>query len=153
MLRDFIIFAGRFLRSIRNFANLEKTSKESQLFFGEFLGVLKNTIAPTSSEFGLGMSLFSLTVSTQAKTIIEIGRFQGFSTLALAAGLRFGECDFPVHHKGCAVRPELDYEKLDEKGGGDELSFDGCAFPHEDIAVSQNLALHLAFEDRVPLED
>ena len=146
MLRNFIIRAGRLLRSIRTFASMEKTSRESQLFFGEFIGALKNVITPTSSEFGLGMSLFSLTVSTQAKTIIEIGRFQGFSTLALAAGLRFVECDFPIYHKGCTVRPGLDYGKLGEKGGGKLYSIDLTLTPHaEEVVRNNNLSKYVEF--------
>lgn len=54
-------------------------------FFGDFLSLLRSQIAPGGSEFGAGLMLFSLATSIKAETIVEIGRFKGFSTLALAA--------------------------------------------------------------------
>jgi tetratricopeptide (TPR) repeat protein len=57
-------------------------------YFGDFLSLLRASIAPGGSEFGLGLSLFSLAVSTRAANCLEIGRFKGFSTLALASACK-----------------------------------------------------------------
>lgn len=79
-------------------------------FFGDFLSLLRGAIAPGGSEFGLGLSLFALAASTGASSIVEIGRFKGFSTLALAAACKlqdvgWNEC------KAAEQRPEVDYSQ------------------------------------------
>jgi predicted O-methyltransferase YrrM len=54
--------------------------------------------------------LFGLAVSIRAKTIIEIGRWRGFSTLALAGALKFvdaGGWTVPESH---LQRPGVDYQ-------------------------------------------
>jgi predicted O-methyltransferase YrrM/tetratricopeptide (TPR) repeat protein len=79
-------------------------------FFGDFLSLLRGAIAPGGSEFGLGLTLFSLAASTGACSIVEIGRFKGFSTLALAAALKLQ--DIGWHEcKAAEQRPEIDYSQ------------------------------------------
>lgn len=41
------------------------------------------------SELGMGLSLFSLVVSTRATHVLEFGRFKGYSAMAMASGLDF----------------------------------------------------------------
>lgn len=80
-------------------------------FFGAFFDELKANIADTGSELGTGMMLFSLAVAIQAEKIIEIGRYKGFSTLALAGALRFLDEGWtePTFHE---QRPDVDYARL-----------------------------------------
>jgi SAM-dependent methyltransferase len=81
-------------------------------YFGEFLGLLRESIGPGGSEFGLGLSLFSLAVTIKASHIIEIGRFRGFSTLALASALKFLDLGWvePQQHK---QRPDVNYAEFE----------------------------------------
>lgn len=84
-----------------------------ELFFGSFFSEIDRQLVALGSEYGLGLTLFSLTVSIQARTIIEIGRFKGFSTFAFAAALRFldeGHMHHPVAHR---QRPDVDYAGLE----------------------------------------
>jgi predicted O-methyltransferase YrrM len=77
-------------------------------YFGEFLGLLRESLQPSGSEFGHGLTLFSLAVSIKAVKIIEIGRFRGFSTLALASALKLLDIGWtePQQHK---QRPDVNY--------------------------------------------
>ena len=80
-------------------------------FFGDFLSMLRSSISPGGSEFGLGVSLFGLATSVRASNIVEVGRFKGFSTLALAAALKLqdiGWCDPKMGQD----RPDVDYNQL-----------------------------------------
>jgi hypothetical protein len=81
-------------------------------YFGTFFELMRQTLAAGGSELGLAMSLFSLAVSIRATNILEIGRFKGFSTLALASALKFIDTgwDEPAQHK---ARPDVDYAKLE----------------------------------------
>jgi predicted O-methyltransferase YrrM len=81
-------------------------------YFGEFFTLMRKSLVSGGSELGLGMSLFSLAVSTRATTIIEIGRFKGFSTLCLASALKFLDIGWqePLQHK---QRPDIDYAALE----------------------------------------
>jgi tetratricopeptide (TPR) repeat protein/predicted O-methyltransferase YrrM len=83
-------------------------------YFGTFFDDLRQAVSVGGSEFGLGLSLFSLAVSIRAATIIEIGRFKGFSTLALAGALKFIDLGWqePGQHKH---RPDIDYNQFEEK--------------------------------------
>jgi hypothetical protein len=76
--------------------------------FGDLFFLMRKSLSAGSSEFGLGMSLFSLVVSIRAASVVEIGRFRGFSTLCLASGLRMVDLGWqePSHNK---QRPEVDY--------------------------------------------
>jgi predicted O-methyltransferase YrrM len=77
-------------------------------FFGDLFFLMRKSLSAGSSEFGLGISLFSLVVSIRAASVVEIGRFRGFSTLCLASGLRMVDLGWqePSHNK---QRPDVDY--------------------------------------------
>ena len=77
-------------------------------YFGTFFQLMRQTLAAGGSELGLAMSLFSLAVSTRAASVLEIGRFKGLSTLALASALKFIDTGWQesAHHK---QRPDIDY--------------------------------------------
>ena len=82
-------------------------------YYGRFFSLLRKAIAPGGSEFGLGMSLFSLAVTINASEIIEIGRFKGFSTLALASALKFLDIGWQEPHKH-KQRPDIDYAAFEQ---------------------------------------
>ncbi len=74
----------------------------------QILDLLKKRIDPHGSEFGLAVHLYALTISIRAYDVLEIGRFKGFSTTAMAAGLAFNLAGWnePEHHR---QRPDVDY--------------------------------------------
>lgn len=83
-------------------------SGEAGSYFGQFFDELTAAQKYGGSELGLGLTLFSLAYSLRASTAVEIGRFKGFSTLALASAFRLldsGWKDKPEMH----ARPEMDY--------------------------------------------
>lgn len=83
-------------------------NNEEASYFGQFFQELTTAQRHGGSELGLGLTLFSLAYSLRASKVVEIGRFKGFSTLALASALRLldtGWKDKPEMH----VRPEMDY--------------------------------------------
>jgi glycosyltransferase involved in cell wall biosynthesis/predicted O-methyltransferase YrrM len=89
-------------------ADLPRNNEPMDPYFGQFIGLLRRSLANGGSEMGLGLSLFSLAASIRAATVIEIGRFKGFSTLALASALRLldiGWDEAPISKE----RPEIDY--------------------------------------------
>ena len=92
--------------------DLPHNQRSADAYFGEFFRTMRMSLVSGGSEFGLGMSLFSLAVSTKAEKIIEIGRFKGFATLCLASALKFLDegWDEPKQHK---QRPDIDYEALE----------------------------------------
>lgn len=89
------------------------TQTPADPYFGPFLNELRQALSVGGSELGLGLSLFSLAVSIRAATIIEIGRFKGFSTLALAGALKFIDDGWqePEQHK---QRPDMDYDRFEK---------------------------------------
>jgi len=86
--------------------------KES--YFGTFFELMKSAVSVGGSELGLGMTLFSLVVSTRATTIIETGRYKGFSGLALASGLKLLDDPTWMDLPGFRSRPEVNYEELEK---------------------------------------
>ena len=78
----------------------------------QILDLLKERIDPHGSEFGLAVHLYALTISIRAYDVLEIGRFKGFSTTAMAAGLAFNLTGWnePEHHR---QRPDVDYTWLE----------------------------------------
>ncbi len=87
---------------------LAKNQEPLGPFFGDFLSLLRANIAPGGSEFGVGLTLFSLATSIQAREMVEIGRFKGFSTLALAAAAKLQDIGWP-EPKAAEQRPDVDY--------------------------------------------
>jgi FkbM family methyltransferase len=92
-------------------------------FFGEMLSLLRTSLAPGGSELGLGLMLFSLAASTRAANIVEIGRFKGFSTLALAAALKLQDIGWQECASG-EQRPDVDYPALKAKRPRQVISID-----------------------------
>src|SRR6185437_7495881 len=119
---------------------LPRNQEPMDPFFGGFLGALRAAIEPGSSEFALGLSLFSLAVSINARSIVEIGRFRGFSTFALASALRFLEIGWeePGHH---CIRPDVDYIELSLPGKRELYSIDPVPLPEaEQLLRAHGLA-------------
>ncbi len=92
---------------------LHQNQEEIPPYFGRFFQFMRSSLESAGSEFGLGMTLFSLAVTIRASRIIEIGRFKGFSTLCLASALKFLEIDWqePMMHK---QRPDINYEDFEK---------------------------------------
>lgn len=88
---------------------------ESDHYFGSFFDAMRAFPSHGSSEFAVGPALFAFVVGINAKTVIEVGRFTGFSTLALAGALRFLDSvtwSIPEVQK---QRPDVDYGKFLDK--------------------------------------
>lgn len=80
---------------------------------GPLLDRMRENVGAGSSELGTILSLFSLAVTIRAETIVEIGRFRGSSTFALASALKFqrvGWKEAPEAHQ----RREVDYVRLED---------------------------------------
>ena len=56
--------------------------------YGTFFETLRTAVTPGGSELELGVTLFALAVSIRAARCVEIGRYKGFSALALAGAMR-----------------------------------------------------------------
>lgn len=112
-------------------ANLPKNTEPMDPYFGRFFALLRQALANGGSEFGLGLSLFSLAASIRAATVIEIGRFKGFSTLALASALRLIDAGWeepPVARQ----RPDVDYTHFEGRRRRQVISID--PFPTREAA-------------------
>jgi predicted O-methyltransferase YrrM len=105
-------------------------------YFGHFLGLLRRSLSADGSEFGLGLTLFSLATSTRASQIIEIGRFKGFSTLALASALRLQDVGWtePSQH---LQRPDIDYAALAAPRQRKLLSIDPVLRPEAQAIIRE----------------
>lgn len=101
-------------------------------FFGDFLSLLRGAITPGGSEFGVGLTLFSLAASIRASQIVEIGRFKGFSTLALAAACHLQDIGWQECKAG-EQRPDVNYGTLLAKRPHRVLSIDPS--PHPDATA------------------
>lgn len=88
--------------------DLPKNLEPLDGYFGTFFEFLRRGLASGGSELGLPLTLFSLAVSTRASSLVEIGRFKGLSTVALASALKFNDIgwDEPQQHK---QRPDVNY--------------------------------------------
>ena len=97
---------------------------------------------------GLALTLWSLVVSTRGRILLEVGRFRGFSTLALAGALRFLEeenWEEPTMHK---QRPDVAYPELERAGGRILHSVD--RFPHKEAYATvrrNNLTQYVQFHN------
>ena len=79
--------------------------------FGSHTSALRSAIASGGSEMGLGLILQALVASTRATRVLEIGRFRGFSTLALAQGLALADAGWQ-EPKAARQRKDVDYDGL-----------------------------------------
>ena len=96
---------------------LEKNHLPMDGFFGPFFERLRESISAGSSEFGLGISLFSLAIAIRAESIVEIGRFKGFSTFALASAMKFLSEQSWEETPGAKQRPGFNYEHFERVAG------------------------------------
>jgi predicted O-methyltransferase YrrM len=128
---------GGGVQAIADVARMRPTSTDQGAYFGEFLQTLKSQLSERGSELGLGLSLFSLLVSIRGEKAIEIGRFRGFSTFALASALRF--CDWgweePREHQ---QRAEVDYARLHAGRSRKLYSIDVGATPQAEALIEKN---------------
>lgn len=74
------------------------------------LQVLRTCLDDGGSEYGALLQLFALTASIRASTVVEIGRFKGASTLALAAALQLVDASWQEPERA-RQRPDVDYGK------------------------------------------
>jgi len=127
--------------------DLPRNRESLDPYFGEFLALLRRSISPGGSEFGLGVSLFSLAVSINAAFIIEVGRFKGFSTLALASALKLLSIGWsePQQHK---QRPDIDYPKFESPPERILVSIDPVPTPEAAALIEQaGLQKYVKFAD------
>jgi predicted O-methyltransferase YrrM len=85
------------------------------------LGTFVDALEPFGSEVGSALTLYSLVVSIRAVKVAEIGRFKGYSTVALALALkRLNDEPWkePEQHK---QRPYLNYEDIESRSSEREL--------------------------------
>ncbi len=137
---------GRAIQAIREVGRIQPTSSNDALYFGEFIESLKGALMPKGSELGLGLTLFSLVVSTRAERVIEIGRFKGFSTLALASGLRFVDLGWQEPPEHLQRRHEIDYGKLHQPKVRRLYSIDVDPMVHaEELIEKNNLSRYVEF--------
>jgi predicted O-methyltransferase YrrM len=108
---------------------LPKNREPLDGYFGTFFELMRGSLASGGSELGLAMTLFSLAVSIRAASIVEVGRFKGFSTLALASALKFVDAgwDEPAQHK---QRPDVNYATFEAPKPRRVISID--PFPTEE---------------------
>ena len=109
---------------------------EDKEFFGSFLELLRGSLTVGGSELGLGMTLFSLAVSIRAADVAEIGRYRGFSTLALAAALKFNTVGWE-ETKAAAQRPDVDYQKFHAPKKRQLISIDKYAMPEAKTLIEK----------------
>lgn len=127
---------------------LPENNQQIDAYFGSFFGLLRRSLVAGGSEFGLGMTLFSLAISIRAASMIEIGRFKGFSTLSLASALKFIDIGWqePAQHK---QRLDINYENLEKSQTRKLFSID--PFPTQearDIINEAQLNQYVEFIDR-----
>jgi hypothetical protein len=127
---------------------LPKNQGEMDPFFGDMFQYMRAALAAGGSEFGLGITLFSLAVSIRAANIIEIGRFKGFATLCLASALRFLEIGWqePSHNK---QRPDINYADLEREKTRKVYSVD--PYPTEEATTlieKAGLSAYIEFIDK-----
>jgi predicted O-methyltransferase YrrM/tetratricopeptide (TPR) repeat protein len=102
-----------------------------------WLATLRRSLAVGGSEYGLFLQLWSLAVSIRASNILEIGRFKGASTFALAKALQFlDEVDWQ-EPKAAEQRPEVDYAKHTSKKRRKVVSVDPCPMPEAEALLKE----------------
>lgn len=116
--------------------------------FGTHLAALRSAISVGGSEFGLGLMLMSLVASTRATRVVEIGRFQGFSTLALAAGLSLIDKGWQ-EPLAARQRPEIDYSAFLSPRKRKVVSIDPSPTPEAIALLSKtSLTSYVEFVDK-----
>jgi hypothetical protein len=79
-------------------------------YFGSLFTKLQYAEKPGGSELGLTTMLFSLVVSTRARRVLEVGRLDGFSALAITSGFYLLDEGFGSVVAPCfKERPDVDY--------------------------------------------
>lgn len=129
---------------------LEKNKLNNDQFFGDFFFRLREAVAPGGSELGLGLFLFNLAVSTRAKIIIEIGRFKGFSTFAMASAMKFLVEHSWEEPKQAKQRPDVNYEKHESFDGIHKV-FSIDPYPTQeatDLIENNDLKKYVTFYDK-----
>jgi predicted O-methyltransferase YrrM len=129
-------------------AHLPRNNEPMDPYFGQFLGLLRRALSNGGSEFGLGLMLFSLAAGIRAATIIEIGRFKGFSTLALASALKLADIgwDQPAMTK---QRPDVNYNALEGPKRRQLISIDPFPTPQARALIDEaNLTNYVTMIDR-----
>lgn len=117
-------------------------------FFGPFLGALRDNLTSGSSEFGTALMLFSLVVSTRSRYILEIGRNRGYSTLALAAALKFNEMGWDEAETN-KIRPDVDYPTFEARTPGRLWSVDCMVHPEAEALINDyGLSKYVEFVNR-----
>ena len=111
---DTICSAGISREQMLHTEALPQNMAEASDGYFSFFTLMRQSLVSGGSEYGLGITLFSLAVSIRAVEIIEIGRFKGFSTLALASALRFLDVGWqePQQHK---QRRDVDYAAFEQR--------------------------------------
>ena len=127
---------------------LPKNHEPLDPYFGTLLQLMRRSLSNGSSEFGLGLTLFSLAVSIRAANVIEIGRFKGFSTFCLASALRLIDLGWqePSQSK---QRPDVDYALLEGPRKRQLISIDPYPMPEAaDLIREANLSSYVVFVNR-----
>ncbi len=146
MINDVIRKFGKGVQAVMDVARTPPTSSEELPYFGQFCQSLKTALTERGSEFGLGMTLFSLLVSIRGECAIEIGRYRGFSTLALASALRFCDWGWAEHPSHLQRGHEVDYERLHAPRLRKLYSIDLNVLPQaQDIVEKNNLKNYVEF--------
>ena len=156
IVKSGVLKIGQGLSAIREIGRMRRVTSEDETYYGEFLSALREAVSVKGSELALGINLFGLVVSCRAQTAVEIGRYKGFSTLALAGGLRFVDYGWnePADHQ---QRIEIDYQALHQPKRRTLYSIDQSARPEAQARIERNgLSKYVEFingdSHTVPLE-
>lgn len=146
--RPLVALMARGIQELRELSRIRKTSTDDTRYFGEFLDALHHSRLNGGSELAVGVSLFALTVSIRAESVIEIGTFKGFSALAIASGLRFLDQGWS-EPKSERSRPDIDYQGLLEPKQRRVYCVDPTLMPHAvDVIRKNNLTRYVEFITR-----
>jgi hypothetical protein len=117
-------------------------------YFGEFLSLLRREVQPGGSELGLGMCLFSLAASIRAACVVEIGRFRGFSTLALAGAMKWNALGWKEPPEA-AQRPDVNYDAFHAPKKHRVVSIDKFPDPAAPALIEEaGLTEHVVYVDQ-----
>jgi predicted O-methyltransferase YrrM len=128
---------GSCLEEVDGLSNWQSPSQTP--FFGRFFDELTAAQRHGGSELGLALSLFSLTYSLHASKVVEIGRYKGFSTLALASALHLLDSGWRDKEE-MRSRKDMDYAAYEAPAERRIWSCDPVAQP-EGPAMLERLGL------------